>query len=188
MEKIEMESLVKQLKAAGLNEDQIMETFYETFQEGKMDRKDLEACAEFMGYELTDDFKNDPTPDPIAQEGAEGITKEEAEAAKEIKPGESPEEFKEAVTEEAKEENPAPAPEGGEPAKSEEPKPEAKPEAKPEGKEEELDEDKEWEEVQKKFNWQNATKRTTSSKVMTFQTIHELQKGKLLHLWLTPLI
>ena len=42
----EMESLVKQLKAAGLTEEQIMETFFETFQEGKMDRNDLEALAE----------------------------------------------------------------------------------------------------------------------------------------------
>lgn len=141
MDRTEMESLVKQLKAAGLNEEQIMETFYETFQDGKMDRKDLEACAEFMGYELTDDFKNDPTQDPIANggEGGEGITKEEAEAAKEIKPGESADEFKQAV-------------EGGEPKaepeapKGEEPKSESKPE-------EEVDEDKEWEEVQKKFNW-----------------------------------
>ena len=141
MERTEMESLVKQLKAAGLTEEQIMETFYETFQEGKMDRKDLEACAEFMGYELTDGFKNDPTPDPIANGGEDGkgITKEEAEAAKEIKPGESAEEFKEAV-------------EGGAPnakpeaPKAEEPKSESKPE-------EEVDEDKEWEEVQKKFNW-----------------------------------
>ena len=154
MDRTEMESLVKQLKAAGLNEEQIMETFYETFQEGKMDRKDLEACAEFMGYELTDDFKNDPTPDPIASggEGGEGITKEEAEAAKEIKPGESAEEFKQAVEgegEQPKGEQPAPeAPkEGAEEApKGEEPKSESKPE-------EEVDEDKEWEEVQKKFNW-----------------------------------
>lgn len=149
MDRTEMESLVKQLKAAGLTEEQIMETFYETFQDGKMDRKDLEACAEFMGYELTDDFKNDQTPDPIAN-GGEGITKEEAEAAKEIKPGESAEEFKEAVE--------GVEPKGVEPkapeapkALSEEPKAEPK---KPESKsDEEIDEDKEWEEVQKKFNW-----------------------------------
>lgn len=77
MDRTEMESLVKQLKASGLTEEQIMETFFETFQEGKMDRKDLEACAEFMGYELTDDFKNDPTPDPIAAgDGTSGITEE----------------------------------------------------------------------------------------------------------------
>lgn len=136
MDKIEMESLVKQLKAAGLTEEQIMETFYETFQEGKMDRKDLEACAEFMGYELTDDFKNDSTPDPIAQESMEGITKEEAEDAKEIEPGESPKEFKESIGEAVDEKTPMSAEK-----------------SKLEADEEELDEDKEWEEAQKKFNW-----------------------------------
>lgn len=141
MDRTEMESLVKQLKAAGLTEEQIMETFYETFQDGKMDREDLEACAEFMGYELTDDFKNDPTPDPIAN-GGEGITKEEAEAAKEIKPGESAEEFKEAV-EGGEPKVPETPNEGAEEApKGEEPKSESK-----------SDEDKEWEEVQKKFKW-----------------------------------
>lgn len=129
MNEKEMESLVKQLKAAGLSEDQIMDTFFETFKEGKMDRKDLEACAEFMGYELTDEFKNDPTPDPIDANGgenpvpgAEGITKEEAENAKEIKPGESPEEFKENIGAESEDNSNS-------------------------------DEDKEWEEVQKKFKW-----------------------------------
>lgn len=144
MDRAEMESLVKQLKAAGLTEEQIMETFYETFQDGKMDRKDLEACAEFMGYELTDEFKGDPTPDPIADggEGGGGITKEQAEAAKEIKPGESPEEFREAV------EGGAPSGEGSAPKapKSENHEPESKPEG-------EVDEDEEWEEVQKRFNW-----------------------------------
>lgn len=146
MDRTEMESLVRQLKAAGLTEEQIMETFYETFQEGKMDRKDLEACAEFMGYELTDDFKDDPTPDPIAAPeggGGKGITKEEAEAAKEIKPDQSVEEFKEAVE--------GGEPKGGEPKAPEAPKAEP---GKPESKsDEEIDEDKEWEEVQKKFNW-----------------------------------
>lgn len=142
MDRTEMESLVKQLKAAGLTEEQIMETFYETFQDGKMDREDLEACAEFMGYELTDDFKNDPTPDPIAG-GGEGITKEEAEAAKEIKPGESPEEFKEAV-----EGGELGGELGGEPET-----PSEEPESEPDDSEEEIDEDKEWEEVQKKFKW-----------------------------------
>ena len=154
----EMESLVKQLKAAGLTEEQIMETFFETFQEGKMDRKDLEALAEFMGYELTDEFKNDATPDPIS--GGEGVTKTEAEELKEIKPGESKEEFEEKVNE-AKSEAPIPSAEGGEP-KPEEPKVEEKveeekkaeePAKEPEAKPEEKSEDEEWEEVQKKFHW-----------------------------------
>lgn len=127
MEKSEFESLLKQLKAAGLNDEQIMETFYETFQEGKMDRKDLESCAEFLGYELTDEFKQDGTPDPIAKpEG--GITEEQAEAAKEIAPGESQEEFRESI-------------EGA--GEGDEPKPEP----------EKPSEDEEWKEVQKKFKW-----------------------------------
>lgn len=142
MDKTEMESLVKQLKAAGLNDEQIMETFFETFTEGKMDRADLEACAEFMGYELTDEFKNDPTPDPIATpEG--GLTKEAAEEAKEIKPGESEEDFKESI-------------EAAKDGESEEDEPEEgeiegdKAEDKPA---EEESEDEEWEKAQKLFKF-----------------------------------
>ena len=131
MDKTEMESLVKQLKAAGLDDEQIMETFFETFAEGKMDRADLEACAEFMGYELTDEFKSDQTPDPIATpEG--GLTKEAAEEAKQIEPGESEEEFKESI-EAAKE------------GESEE-----KGDDKPA---EEDSEDEEWEKTQKLFRF-----------------------------------
>jgi hypothetical protein len=133
MDKTEMESLVKQLKAAGLDDEQIMETFFETFTEGKMDRADLEACAEFMGYELTDEFKNDKTPDPIAMpEG--GLTKEAAEEAKEIKPGESEEEFKESI-------------EAADDGKSEEGE---SAEDKPA---EEESEDEEWEKAQKLFKF-----------------------------------
>lgn len=103
MNETEIESLIKQLKAAGLDEEEIMETFFETFQEGKMDRKDLETLAEFMGYELTDEFKNDKTPDPIA---VKGISKEEAEDVKEIQPEEDKEEFKEKVESAKSEEEP----------------------------------------------------------------------------------
>lgn len=136
MDNKEMESLVKQLKAAGLNDEMIMDTFFQTFQEGKMDRDDLEKCAEFLGYELTDEFKNDATPDPINAGGTEGdgITKEEAEQAKEIKPGENPEEFQEKI-------------EGMADNKTDVENP------KPEEQEKPADEDAEWEEVQKKFNW-----------------------------------
>ncbi len=124
-----MESLVKQLQAAGLTEEQIMEIYFKTFQEGKMDRKDLELCAEFMGYELTDDFKNDSTPDPIASKDVEGISKEEAKDAKEIKPDETVEDFEEKI------EN-------------------AKTKEKPEkSKSDDKFDEKEWEEVQNKFKW-----------------------------------
>ena len=148
MNEQEIQSLIKQLKAAGLNDEQIMDTFYEAFESGEMDRKDLEVLAEAMGYELTDDFKNDENPDPIAapeapkadEAGNGEISKNEAEDLKEIKPGESPEEFKEKVDEAPKAEEPA----------AEEPK-EDKPE---EPKADEGDDDeKGWEEAQKKFKW-----------------------------------
>lgn len=133
MDKTEMNSLVNQLKAAGLTEEEIMDTFYATFQEGKMDRKDLEACANFMGYELTDDFKNDATPDPMSSPDlGDGITKEEAENAKEIKPGETAEEFKDSIETESDSE---------------------KEDSEEDSEEDSTDEDKEWEEVQKKFKW-----------------------------------
>ena len=138
----EIQSLIEQLKAQGLQEDEIMQVFYDTFKEGKMDRKDLEALAEAMGYELTDDFKNEEAPDPIeaGAEGAEGgLTEEKAEDLKEIKPGESEEEFKEKVEEAApaeEEEKPAEEEKGEEPA------------AEPE---EEKSEDEEWEEAKKLF-------------------------------------
>lgn len=135
MDKTEMNSLVNQLKAAGLTEEEIMDTFYATFQEGKMDRKDLEACANFMGYELTDDFKNDATPDPMSSPNSgDGITKEEAESAKEIKPGETAEEFKDSIETES---------EDSEKDDSEDDSTDS----------DSTDEDKEWEEVQKKFKW-----------------------------------
>ena len=98
----EIESLIKQLKAQGLDEEEIMGIFYDVFEKGEMDRKDLETLAEAMGYELTDDFKNEPTPDPIAAEGVEGLSEEQLEDAKAIEPGESKEEFKEKI-EDAKE-------------------------------------------------------------------------------------
>lgn len=138
MDKTEMESLVKQLKAAGLNDEQIMETFFETFTEGKMDRADLEACAEFMGYELTDEFKSDQTPDPISTpEG--GLTKEAAEEAKQIEPGESKEEFKESI-EAAKE--------GSKEGEADE-----KVEPSDDKPGEEESEDEEWEKAQKLFRF-----------------------------------
>ena len=137
MDKTEMNSLVNQLKAAGLTEEEIMDTFYATFQEGKMDRKDLEACANFMGYELTDDFKNDATPDPMSSPDlGGGVTKEEAENAKEIKPVETSYEFKDSIETESEDS-------------------EKKEESEGEDSKEDdsTDEDKEWEEVQKKFKW-----------------------------------
>lgn len=149
MDRAEMESLKKQLQAAGLTDEQIMDTFYETFKEGKMDRKDLETLTQFMGYQLTDEFKNDPTPDPIASAGggAQGITQEQAEAAKEIKPGESPEAFKAAAGVDEAPKGPEQQPEGPKPSEDGQ-----RPEEGPKPSEEDEDQ-KGWEEAQKRFKW-----------------------------------
>ena len=146
----EIQSLIEQLKAQGLSEEEIMDVFYQTFVDGEMDRKDLETLADAMGYELTDEFKNELTPDPINAEGAEGMSKEELEDAKEIEPGESAEEFKdklegEEVEGEAKEEEKEVA-EAGEEENAE---PEEDDEAEEEVEEE--DEYADWEKSQKMF-------------------------------------
>lgn len=165
MNEEEIQALIKQLKAQGLSEEEIMATFYETFEKGDMDRKDLETLANAMGYELTDDFKNEPTPDPIEANGAEGMSKEELEAAKEIAPNESEEEFKEKIEggegePEAEEEEEKSEAEG-----EEKEQPEAEPtetkdedkgeEAPAEEGEKEPSEEEEWEEAQKLFKINN---------------------------------
>lgn len=154
----EIQSLIEQLKAQGLSEDEIMNVFYEAFVQGKMDRKDLETLAEAMGYELTDDFKNEPTPDPIASpEGGElpegGLTEETLEDAKAIEPEESAEEFKEDIDAINKGEAPAPKEEKEEPEEAEETEEsesEDEEKAEEDGEEEES-EDEEWEKAQKMF-------------------------------------
>ena len=94
MDRTQIDELIKQLKAAGLDEEKIMDVFYSTFQEGKMDRKDLETLANAMGYELTDDFKEDKTLDPINKEGT---SEKDLEDLKTIDEGETKEEFKKKV-------------------------------------------------------------------------------------------
>ena len=94
MDNEEIKSLIEQLKATGLGEEEIMDVFYKTFEKGKMDRKDLETLANEMGYELTDEFKNDEHPDPIENEGEETT---DLDDAKELKPGETKDEFKDRI-------------------------------------------------------------------------------------------
>lgn len=144
MDRSEMESLKKQLTAAGLTEEEIMDTFYETFEEGKMGKDDLKACAEFMGYELTPEFEADDHAAPA--EGGEGtpdggITKEQAEQAKENPP---------APAGEAKDS--VPAPENGEKNDNPAPANEAK-DGNPAPAPAPKDEDAEWKEAQQRLHW-----------------------------------
>lgn len=165
MNEEQIKSLIDQLKGAGLEEEQIMDVFYETFKKGKMDRKDLETLANALGYELTDDFKEDSTPDPI-EGGADlgDISEEKLEEAKEIGEGESKEDFEEKIEDikddagdelkeeasEEKSEEPEEAPADDEDKSDEEAAP-ADESDKSEEAEEESDEDKEWEEANKLF-------------------------------------
>ena len=139
-----VEETKAQVKAKPENKDKsddeidelILDAFFKAYTEGKMSKDDLENLAAALGYEFTDEFKNDQgAPEEVkdaapAQEGEEGgdeeLTKEEAAETQVIKPGESKEEFKEKI-EEAKGEG-EPAPEA-----DKEPEPEAEePKKKPE--------------------------------------------------------
>lgn len=113
----EIQALMSQLKDAGLTPEDIADgILWPLFRDGKMSKEDLSTLCSSIGLELDEEFEKDSTPDPIEggaeekSEGGEGevapgVTKEEAEAAKEIKPGESKEEFEEKL-EGAKEEKP----------------------------------------------------------------------------------
>lgn len=106
----EIRSTIEQMKAqlkakpenAEKSEDEIDEImlngFLKAVSEGEMSKEDLITLAEAMGYEPTEEFKND-SEDPSTFAGEEGgaPTKEELEEVREIKPGESKEEFKEKV-------------------------------------------------------------------------------------------
>ncbi len=81
MNEKEINQLINQLRIQLCNEpslkgkgpdaidEAIMDIFFEAFTQGEMDRKDLEVLANYLGYELDEEFKNDPTPDPITLKG-----------------------------------------------------------------------------------------------------------------------
>ena len=94
----EIQALMQKLKDAGLEAEEIADgILWPLFRDGKMSKEDLGTLCSSIGLELDEDFDKDEGP-----EVAENISKEEAEEAKEIKPGESKEEFAEKL-EEAKE-------------------------------------------------------------------------------------
>lgn len=136
----EIQALMSQLKNAGLSDEDIANgILWPLFRDGKMSKEDLSTLCASIGLELDEEFENDKGPEDGAP--AEGITKEEAEAAKEIKPGESKEEFEEKVEDMAK------------PGESEEVKEEKEEEhsSEEESGDKEESEDEEWEEAKKLF-------------------------------------
>lgn len=149
MENEEIQSLISQLKAAGLGEEQIMETFYEAFQKGEMDREDLETLANAMGYELTDGFKNEAAPDPINANAEENKAPENLE--------EQAQEFKENIDdkgegEKAPEELENPGSTSAEEGEGKEGEKPSEPAPAPSADEED-DDEKGWKEAQEKLKW-----------------------------------
>jgi hypothetical protein len=47
-----------------LNE-MVLDGMFEGFQKGELSRKNLARIAKLLGYELSEEFMNDPHPDPI---------------------------------------------------------------------------------------------------------------------------
>ena len=124
----EIQALMGKLQEAGLKPEDIADgVLWPLFRDGKMSKEDLSTLCSAIGLELDEDFEKDEG------EPVEGVTKEEAEEAKEIGPDESKEEFAEKLEE----------------AKSDEAEPEV--EVKAEEKDEGEDEDEEWEEARKLF-------------------------------------
>lgn len=121
----EIQALMGKLQEAGLKPEDIADgILWPLFRDGKMSKEDLATLCSAIGLELDEDFEKDEG------EAVEGITKEEAEEAKEIGPDESKEEFAEKLEE----------------AKSDEAEPKVEVD-----EEKEEDEDEEWEEAKKLF-------------------------------------
>lgn len=94
----EIQEMMQKLQDAGLTPEDIADgILWPLFREGKMSKEDLGTLCSAIGLELDEDFDKDAGPE--GDGATEGVTAEEAEAAKEIGPGESKEEFEEKLEE-----------------------------------------------------------------------------------------
>lgn len=62
--------IIKEMPGAdGLTDSQcseaILDGLFEAFKNAEIHRSDLAIAADMLGYEMTDEFMNDPQPDPI---------------------------------------------------------------------------------------------------------------------------
>lgn len=91
----EIQALMQQLQSAGLTPEDIADgILWPLFRDGKMSKEDLSTLCSAIGLELDENFENDEGP---AEGDAPAVSKEEIEDLKEIKPGESKEEFQEKI-------------------------------------------------------------------------------------------
>ena len=129
----EFESFIEEQKKAGMSEEEISVVFCKMFQDGKLNREQLEACLAVLGYEMSDELKNMPDEElkekilVEAEEEGDGVGGEPEEGKEPpVAPKSKPEEEVKEKVEEKVEEKP-----------EEKPEPEAKPEDKPDEEDEE---------------------------------------------------
>ena len=86
----EAKSAIDALKKDGLGDEEILYAFYRMFQDDKITVEGLEGLVETLGWHLTEEFKAMSPEDQktkgyeeIEDEGGEGATETEIEAAKE---------------------------------------------------------------------------------------------------------
>ena len=94
MDNEEFNKLCEELKAQGMNEEDILGTLLEMFKKGEIEVDDMEKLAGSLGYELTDEFLEENKPEmplPLPEEPAEpapeegeDLTEEEVEDAQEV--------------------------------------------------------------------------------------------------------
>lgn len=107
--RMNVEEIKAQVKAKPENKDKsddeideiLLEGYFKAYTDGKLSKDDLENIIGSMGYEFTEEFKNEPeAKDEFSGEAdAEGMSKEELEDTRTIGEGESKEEFKEKIDE-----------------------------------------------------------------------------------------
>ncbi len=94
----EVKQVIDGLKAEGYSEKEILGSFYKLFQNEELTLDQFDGLVNFMGYHLTDDFKN-MSPEDQKTKGfektgkpAEGVDAEEVKDAKEVDDGEKDDE------------------------------------------------------------------------------------------------
>lgn len=54
----ELKQMIDEFKAQGYSEDDLLAAFYQMYKDDEFDEQDLEVAVNFLGYQLTEEFKN----------------------------------------------------------------------------------------------------------------------------------
>ena len=55
---LELKQMIDEFKEEGYTEEDLLAAFYQMYKNGEFDEQDLEVAVNFLGYSLTDEFKN----------------------------------------------------------------------------------------------------------------------------------